>query len=386
MQRPLSPSVRKIALLGSTGSIGQSALQVVRHLPENLQIVALAARSSLDLLEQQVHEFRPAIVAVGDEQKAREFQKRVPHVEVVAGTSGLCQAASHPDADIALFAMSGSGALMPAIEAIRARKQIALANKEILVSAGELIMRLARENGVAVIPVDSEHSALFQCLQGQDPKSVRRLILTASGGPFRTYSAERLSTISVTEALSHPNWKMGAKITIDSSTLMNKGLELIEARWLFDVPIESVEVIVHPQSVVHSMVEYCDGSILAQMSQPDMVLPIQYALTWPERKPGLLAPFDFSRYSHLTFEAPDRKKFPCLALAEEALRRGQSYPCFLNAANEVLVERLIRNDLRWADIGFKLEKLMSFHRPVDMVSLESILLVDQEARELSRKA
>ena len=376
-----SNQMKKIALLGSTGSIGCSTLKVVRHLKDELQVVALAARSNLDLLEEQVREFRPSLVAVYDPVKAREFQKRVPGTPVLAGVEGLNAAAAYDSADLTMLAMSGSVGLGPAIAAIQAGKQIGFANKELLVCAGELVMLLARQKKVSVLPVDSEHCAIFQCLQGNDRKDVRRLILTASGGPFLKTCPSDLSSISVESALTHPNFSMGSKITIDSSTLMNKGLEKIEARWLFDIPEKNIDIVVHPQQIIHSCVEYCDGSILAQMGAPDMVLPIQYALTYPERRRGMMPPFDFLKHSRLTFEEPDRKKFPCLQLAEEALRRGRSYPCVLNAANEVLVERFLKGEIRWVDIAFKLEKLISFHRPQDVLNLEAIFSVDLEARQ-----
>jgi 1-deoxy-D-xylulose-5-phosphate reductoisomerase len=377
--------MKRISLLGCTGSVGRATLDVVRHLPNELQIVALAAGSNLDLLERQVREFHPAIVAVGNVDKAIEFQKRMPDLHVVAGEEGLCEAAAFDQVDLTLLAMAGNGGLKPALCAIEAGKQIAIANKEILVCAGELIMLRARNKGVKLLPVDSEHCALFQCLQGNDRKSVRRLILTASGGPFRSFSHEMLASITIEQALFHPNWQMGPKITVDSSTLMNKGLELIEARYLFDCPISSMDVIIHPQSIIHSLVEYCDGSMLAQMSEPTMALPIQYALTFPKRQEGLLAPFDFLKHPQLTFEAPDRKKFPCLMLAEEALRLGLSYPCFINAANEVLVNRFLNREIRWVDIAYKLEKLMSSHQAIDVVTLEAVLAIDHEAREKARK-
>jgi len=375
--------MKKIALLGSTGSIGRTTLNVVRHLPNEFQVVALAARSNIDLLEAQAKEFRPSIVAVSDLAKASELQKRLPDIYVAAGEEGLCEAAIYGGSDLVVLAMAGNNGLKPALLAIEAGKSIALANKEILVCAGELIMRRTKERNVRLLPVDSEHSALFQCLEGHDRKSVRRLILTASGGPFRTFSEETLGSITVEQALTHPNYRMGAKITIDSSTLMNKGLEMIEARWLFDTV--EIDAVIHPQQVIHSMVEYCDGSLLAQMSQPDMALPIQYALTYPQRQKGLLPPFDFSKYSQLTFEEPDRKKFPCLRLAEESLRSARSYPAFLNASNEVLVNRFLAREIRWTEIASKLEKLMSSHQPVDVLTLESILAVDCEAREKARK-
>lgn len=377
--------MKHISLLGSTGSIGQSTLRVVRHLKEELKIVALAARSNLDLLEAQVREFNPLLVAVGDGESAQAFQRRVPHIPVLAGMEGLCAVASIESASFTMLAMAGSAGLQPAIAAIQAGKTIGLANKEILICGGELIMRKAREKKVSVIPVDSEHSALFQCLQGNERGAVRRMILTASGGPFRTFSSERLSTVSVQDALAHPTWKMGAKVTVDSSTLMNKGLEMIEAHYLFDLPGEAIEAVIHPQSRVHSFVEYCDGSILAQIAESDMTLPIQYALTYPTRRPGLLPPFDFLKNPEWTFAAPDKNKFPCLRLAEEALRLGRSYPCALNAANEVLVDRFLKGEHGWGAIGAKLEKLISSHSGRDMITLESILGVDREMRQIAKQ-
>lgn len=375
--------MKKIALLGSTGSIGRSTLKVVRHLAHELKITVLAARSNLDLLQEQVKEFNPELVAIGDEQKAAEFRRRMPHIQVVHGIEGLCQAASLPVVDLTLFAMTGISALKPALAAIDQGKTIAIANKEILVCAGELIMRRAKEKNVSVLPVDSEHSAIFQCLE-KDHRSVRRLILTTSGGgPFRSYSIEQLATITLEQALNHPNFRMGTKNTIDSSTLMNKGLEIIEARHLFGV--EAIDVVVHPQQIIHSMVEYVDGSILAQMSEPDMCLPIQYALTYPRRLPGPMAPFDFQKSRQMEFEEPDRKKFPCLRLAEEALKAGRSYPCFMNAANEVLVDSFVKGSFRWGEIASRLEKLMSSHSPFDVLTLDSILAADREARDKAGK-
>ena len=357
---------KKIAILGSTGSIGTATLQVVRHLPEQFQVVSLAVRSNIELLERQIQEFSPEFVAVFDEKKALELQKKCPHVRVLSGREGLCEAASHFGIDFVMLAMSGSDGLEPALAAIEAKKQIGLANKEILVAAGEMISRLAREKGVCLLPVDSEHSALFQCLKGEKAPEVRRLILTASGGPFRKKSLEELQTVSKEEALNHPNWSMGAKITVDCSTLLNKGLEMIEARWLFDIPPEQIEVVIHPQSVIHSLVEFVDGSMLAQLSE--------------------LPPFDFKRFSHLTFEAPDTEKFICLQLAIDALKEGKSYPCFLNGAAEVLVERFLTGNISWIEIGRKLEKLMSSHRPSNMVTLDSILSMNSYAKELARQA
>ncbi len=376
---------KKIALLGSTGSIGKSTLQVVRHLSTDFAISALAAHSNIDLIEAQAKEFNPSLIAIYDETKALELKRRLPGFRIEAGMEGLIAASTLAEVDFTMLAMSGTAGLEPALAAIEAGKQIGLANKEILVAAGELVSRRAREKGVTLLPVDSEHSALFQCLRGEKRADVRRLILTASGGAFLNWSEEALKRVTLEEALAHPNWKMGPKVTIDSSTLMNKGLEMIEARWLFDIEPARIDVVVHPQSVIHSLVEYVDGSMLAQMCEPDMILPIQYALTYPERRPGLLAPFDFNRFSTLTFSPPDKKKFTCLQLAIDALTEGKSYPCFLNGANEVLVERFIRKEISWTDIGTKLEKLMSSHTPSNVLTLDSILSVDRHAREIAKQ-
>lgn len=372
---------KRIAVLGSTGSIGTSTLQIARHLKEELEIVALAAKSNIDLLEKQAREFGPKLIAVYDEKGARELQKRIPHIPVVAGMDGLRVVASFSEADFAMLAMTGSVGLIPAITAIQAKKQIGLANKETLVCAGELISGMAKEYGVEIIPVDSEHCALFQCLRGEKKKSIRRLILTASGGPFRNKTLPELEQITIQDAMAHPNYRMGPKVTVDSSTLLNKGLEMIEARWLYDVDANQIEAVVHPQQQIHSCVEFIDGSIMAQMSEPDMLLPIQYALTYPERRPGLLPPYDFLKNGTLTFFPPDKEKFRCLHLATEAMKAGQSYACFLNAANEVLVDRFLRQKISWLDIGIKLEKLISSHQPQNLLTLEAILEVDGLARE-----
>jgi 1-deoxy-D-xylulose-5-phosphate reductoisomerase len=372
---------KKIAVLGSTGSIGTSTLQVARHLKDDLQIVALAAKSNIDLLEVQAREFSPALIAVYETEAALRLQKRLPSIPVLAGMDGLRAVASYGDADFAMLAMTGSAGLLPAIAAIEAGKQIGLANKEVLVSAGELISLLVKKRGVELFPVDSEHSAIFQCLKGESPERVRRIILTASGGPFRNKSLSELKTVTLDEAMSHPNFRMGPKVTIDSSTLMNKGLEMIEAKWLFDVEPGKVEAVIHPQQRIHSCVEFIDGSIIAQMSDPDMLFPIQYALTYPDRKQGILPPYDFLQNGTLTFFPPDRDKFRCLDLAIEAMKAGRSYPCFLNAANEILVERFLKNKISWIEIGTKLEKLISSHDPQNLLTLEAILEVDGLARE-----
>jgi len=372
---------KKIALLGSTGSIGTSTLQVVRHLKEDLEIVALAAKSNIDLLEAQAREFSPKLIAVYEHSAALTLQKRLPHIPVLAGMDGLRAAAAFSSADFTMLAMTGSAGLLPAIAAIEAGKQIGLANKEILICAGELINGLVKKHKVELFPVDSEHSALFQCLKGEKAEQVRRLILTASGGPFRNFSFTELQSITIGNAMSHPNFRMGPKVTIDSSTLMNKGLEMIEARWLFDIDPSRVEAVIHPQQRIHSCVEFIDGSMMAQMSDPDMLLPIQYALTYPDRKQGMLPPYDFLKNSTLTFFPPDTEKFRCLGIAIEAMKAGKSYPCFLNAANEVLVDRFLKQKISWIEIGTKLEKLISSHKPENLLTLEAILEIDGLARE-----
>lgn len=371
---------KKIAILGSTGSIGTSALQVIDHLGEEYQVGALVAHSNIDLLEAQIKKYKPAYVAVYDEKAAKKLKERLPAQKILQGPEGIIEAAAASDADIVISAIAGTLGLAPTIAAIEAGKTIALANKEALVSGGSYVVELAKSKGVSLIPVDSEHSALFQCLQGNRHQDIRRLILTASGGPFRTHSLAELQAITPEQALKHPNWSMGPKVTIDSSTLMNKGLELIEAYWLFGVPLERIEVVIHPQSVIHSMVEYCDGSMLAQMSEPSMLVPIQYALTYPARKEGILKPFDFIRYQKLEFSYPDFSKFRALALAIEAIKKGQSYSCFMNAANEVLVGRFLNGEFGWLQIAEKLETLMDRHAPQPLHSLEEILTVDNMAR------
>lgn len=373
--------LRKISILGSTGSIGQSTLQIARHLKGEFEVVALAARSNIDLLYHQAIEFSPQIIAVYDPTQAKLLQERLPDTPVLSGMEGLKEVASGSSADMVVSAMTGSVGIEPTLSAIEAGKNIALANKEVLVTAGEYVMARARAKGVSVIPIDSEHSALFQCMEGKSPDHVRRMILTASGGPFFRFSEEALSNVTSEQALIHPNWKMGPKVTIDSSTLMNKGLEVIEAHYLFGVPIDKIEVVIHPQSVIHSMVEYIDGSMLAQMSEPSMLIPIQYALTHPERKQGILPRFDFSRFSKMEFYPPDTNRFVCLDLAFQALRQGGNAPCYLNAVNEVLVERFITGEISWIEISRKLEQLFTAFQPEKGLNLEGIFATDTLARE-----
>ncbi|MCE2983211.1 MAG: 1-deoxy-D-xylulose-5-phosphate reductoisomerase [Parachlamydia sp.] len=371
--------MKSITLLGSTGSIGQNALRVARHLKDDFHVVALAACKNIDLLEIQAKEFNPDLIAVYDDERACELQKRLPGKTILAGMEGLLAAASYSKSELVISAISGTMGLQPTLAAIAAKKDVGLANKEALVSGGALVMKKVQEAGVQLLPIDSEHSAIFQCLKNE--KGVRRIVLTSSGGPFRGWTAERLANVTVEQALSHPTWKMGPKVTIDSSTLMNKGLEVIEAYWLFGVSLDQIDVVVHPQSIIHSMVEFEDYSMLAQMGEPSMLVPIQYAMTYPRRLPGLLQPFDFVKHGRLEFEKPDLSLFPCLRLAYEALQRGGSLPCYMNAANEVLVGRFLEKEIGWRDISVLLEGLMNRHTCINIDSLDTILAIDALARE-----
>lgn len=373
--------MKNIAVLGSTGSIGCNTLNIVRHLKSQFRVVALAARENIDLLEQQAREFQPLIVAVFQPEKAKELQKRLPNQTILAGMDGLKAVAACGEAKLVISAIAGTLGLQPTIEAILAGKDVALANKEALVSGGALVMRIVKERGTELLPIDSEHSAIFQCLNGEKKSAVRRIILTSSGGPFRGWSGKQLERVTVEQALNHPTWKMGPKVTVDSSTLMNKGLEVIEAHWLFNMEVDKIDVIIHPQSIIHSLVEFCDGSMLAQMGGPNMIVPIQYAMTYPERSSGLLEPFDFTKHAKLEFFKPDLAQFRCLALAYEAIRRGGSLPCYMNAANEILVERFLAREIGWMDIGIQLESLMNQHTVQPADTLEDILAIDAQARE-----
>lgn len=374
--------MKDLAILGSTGSIGKNCLAIARHLGnEAVRVIALAARHNIDLLEEQVREFRPEIVAVYDRDKARELQKRIPNTPVLGGMDGLNAVAIHEKANLTIAAISGAIGLEPTIAAIKAKKNIGFASKEVLVSAGELVMSLVGSQGISFVPIDSELTAIFQCLKGEPTKAVQRLLITASGGPFRNYTQAQLKDVTVDHALKHPNYRMGSKVTIDSSTLMNKGLEMIEAHWLFQVPLEKIEVVVHPQQIIHSMVEFVDGSILAQMGDPDMLIPIQYAISYPERLPSSLKPFDFAKNHTLQFMIPDTDKFRCLRLAYDAIRTGGSLPCYMNAANEVLVHRFLNKEIPWSEIAFKLETLMSRHPVSPITSLQDVLDIDALARQ-----
>lgn len=377
--------LKKLAILGSTGSIGRSALSLVDLYPERFQVVALAARSCSDLLTSQCRKYRPRLVALADPEAARGLSREVIDCRVVGGDEGLSEVASFEEADLVLSAVTGSAGLVPTYHAIRAGKNVALANKESVVMAGDLLMPLAASANVSVIPVDSEHSALHQCLRGASREEVGRLILTASGGPFRDHSMHALEAVTVEEALDHPTWDMGPKITVDSATLMNKGLEVIEAHHFFGVESSRIEVVVHPQSVVHSLVEFVDGTLLAQMSITDMRTALLYAFAYPERWPSRLPAFDLHSLPALTFQKPDRYRFPCLALAYRALQAGGTAPTALNAANEVAVELFLARKLPFSEIPAVIEGVLEKHSPEPVENLEKLLAVDREARRQGRE-
>lgn len=380
--------MKAISILGSTGSIGRNALKVVEHLQNEFRVVALAAGNQTKVLAEQIEKFQPELVAVKDKKAAenllcqiREAKFRIPDLpEILIGEEGLIAVATHAKAETVVSATVGAVGFVPTLRAIEAGKRIALANKETLVMAGDLMTTAAQKSGAEILPVDSEHNALHQCLRGESPKEVKRLILTASGGPFRTKTKEEIEKATREEALNHPNWKMGDKITIDSATLMNKGLEVIEAHWLFGFPAEKISVIVHPQSIVHSMIEMIDGSIIAQLGVTDMKHAIQYALTYPRRAPNCLEPLDLTKLSQLNFEEPDVGRFPCLRLAYEALKTGGTMPAVLNAANEVAVQAFLDNKIRLSDIPRIIEDVMNEHQITEAKTLEAIQKADNFAR------
>ena len=378
--------MKKIAILGSTGSIGTQTLEIVRNNPD-LQVTALAAGRNVRLLEEQVREFKPSLVAVWDEKDAADFRTRVSdmQVQVVSGMDGLLQVASHEPAEILVTAIVGMIGIQPTIAAIRAGKDIALANKETLVTAGHIIMPLAKERGVAILPVDSEHSAIFQSLNGENRERLEKILLTASGGPFRGKTRADLENMSVADALKHPNWSMGKKVTIDSASLVNKGLEVMEARWLFDVSLDQIQVVIHPQSIIHSAVQYTDGGIMAQLGTPDMKLPIQYALFYPDRRPMAGKRVDFFALGQLTFEAPDMDTFQGLALAYQAARTGGSLPTVFNAANEKAVALLLEERIRFVQIPDLIRACMEAHRVIENPTVEQILQTEAETYEQVRK-
>ena len=374
--------MKKIAILGSTGSIGTQTLEVVRE-NKDIEVLGLAAGNNIKLLERQIREFHPKMAAVWSEERAKELRENVKDLNIksVSGMEGLIELSVMEESEILVTAIVGMIGIRPTIEAIKAGKDIALANKETLVTAGHIIMPLAKEYQVAILPVDSEHSAIFQSLQGGQEKALHKILLTASGGPFRQKTREELLNIQVEDALKHPNWEMGRKITIDSSTLVNKGLEVIEAKWLFDVSLDQIEVVVHPQSIIHSMVEYVDGAIIAQLGTPDMKLPIQYALYYPERRflPG--DRLDFAALSKLTFEKPDMETFYGLRLAFEAGKEGGSLPTVFNAANELAVSKFLERKIKYLEIPEIIEHCMQAHKTIADPSVDEILQTEQEVYE-----
>lgn len=383
----MSTTPKKVVLLGCTGSIGTSTLKVASDIPDRMELIGLAANRSAETVIQQVEKTGLGHVAMWDEAAAEAVSQAVGNdVTVHAGEDGLVELAQLPEADMVLIAIIGTAGLRPALAAIEAGKDIAVASKEILVMAGEAVMQAAAEKGVNVLPIDSEHNAIYQCLEAnRDRSEVSRLILTASGGPFRTWPAEKLGEVTLEQALKHPTWEMGAKITIDSATLFNKGLEMIEARWLFQMPMKQVDVVVHPQSIVHSMVEFIDGSVIAQLSHSDMCFPIQYAVTWPERVPNSLEPLDFAKLRQLDFEAPRTADFPALRLARESGDSGGTLPAVLNAANEVAVDAFRQRTLSFPGIWNTVEATMSAHTNVEHPTLEEIIEADAWAREEARR-
>jgi 1-deoxy-D-xylulose-5-phosphate reductoisomerase len=374
-------SPRKVLILGATGSIGTSALKVARDIPDRMQIVGLAAQRSITALREQVLETGVKQVCVTDEKAAAEARSLFPSdVEIFSGEKGLVDIVRASDADMVIVAIVGTAGLAPALAAIEAGKHLAVASKEILVMAGEAVMSAAARKGVDILPVDSEHNAIFQCLEGHKHSEIRRLLLTASGGPFRQTPAEEIQKVTVAQALKHPTWTMGKKITIDSATLFNKGLEMIEAHWLFGVPMRKVEVVVHPQSIVHSMVEFMDNSVIAQLSHSDMCFPIQYAVTWPERVPNSLPPIDFARLAELRFEAPRADVFPALNLARQAGDIGGTLPAVLNASNEVAVAAFLEERIAFHHIWECVDSVMQAHETTQHPGLETLIDADAWAR------
>lgn len=376
--------MKNLTILGSTGSIGVNALNVVKTHPRQYRVQALSAGRNVDLLLDQINTFHPRAVAVLNDALADDLEKKLAHnhsVEIFSGPVGYSRLSTMDGVDTVISAMTGAAGLQPTYEAICAGKNIALANKETMVMAGALVMEKAKEHGVSILPVDSEHSAIFQSLQGHDRNDLKRIMLTASGGPFRNFSLEEMSHVTASQALDHPNWEMGPKITIDSATMMNKGLEIIEAKWLFDLKMSQIDVLIHPQSIVHSMVEYMDGSIIGQMGVPNMMIPIAYALSYPRHMTTGLAPLELEKIGTLTFEKPDFKRFKCLALALRAAEQGDSMPAVMNGANEIAVEAFLTNKIGYLDIAELIEYTMQAHTPFPVDTIESVMTADRWARE-----
>ncbi len=378
--------MKRLAILGSTGSIGVNTLDIVRQFPEKFEVVSLSAGMNIQLLKKQILQFRPKLVSVLNKELSETLQRELPNipVKIVHGVEGLIQVATHPEVDLVVSAIVGAVGLIPTLSAIKTGKIIALANKESLVMAGKIMMDEVKRNHAQILPVDSEHSAIFQALLGHQKEDVHRLILTASGGPFLNLPLNRLHEVTVKEALNHPHWEMGKKVTIDSASLMNKGLEVIEAHWLFNIPIEKIIVQIHPQSVVHSMVEYIDGSFVAQMGIADMRIPISYALSFPYRLPLNLPPLDLSQIGGLTFSLPDPERFPCLRLAYRSIEIGETMPAILNATNEIAVNAFLEGSLKFTDVPLLLQRVMEEHEVKSAHTIEDILRADQWARERSK--
>jgi 1-deoxy-D-xylulose-5-phosphate reductoisomerase len=377
---------KNIALLGSTGSIGENCLRVVSEHPEHFQISYLSAHSNSRRLSEQCRKFKPKAAIITNPAKFKTdrqlFTKNFP---VLFGPENLLAIFQDPAVDLVVNAIVGGAGVFPTYHALRSGKAVALANKESLVVAGPLIMKMVREKKLTLLPIDSEHSAIFQCLLGENPQQIRRIILTASGGPFRSLSVNQLKEVTLQQAMAHPTWNMGTKITIDSATLMNKGLEIIEAFWLYEVELARLQVVIHPQSIIHSMVEFVDGSVKAQLGYPDMRIPIQFALTFPQRLPLDISYLDFKQVHSLTFEEPDSQKFPCLRIAMEAIRKGGSYPAVMDAANEVAVARFVKAEIKFSDIPSIIEKTLQAHQACQKFSLEQILEIHDWARDFAGK-
>ena len=378
--------MKKISLLGSTGSIGTNVLDVIERNPEKFQILGMSAGNNVDLFAKQIRKFKPRVVALFDTKKIPTLKERIADldIEILSGEEGTIAVATLPEVDVVVSGVMGSAGLLPAIHALKSGKNLALANKETLVIAGELVLREAKKTNSQIIPIDSEHSAIFQVLNGEKKERIKKIILTASGGPFRTFSLGEMETVTVKDALKHPNWDMGAKITIDSSTMMNKGLEYIEAKWLFGVNTP-VEIIVHAQSIIHSMIEFVDTSILAQLGIPDMRVPIAYALTYPDRFECDLPSLDLTTMGNLTFEAPDFERFPCLRLAIDAMEIGKTMPAVLNAANEIAVQAFLEELISYKDIAELIRMVMQNHNPSPLKELQDVLIADRWAREETTK-
>lgn len=374
--------MKNIVILGSTGSIGASTLDIVSKFPEDFRVVGLAAGSKASVVAEQIRLFQPDVVALSSPEAAKALRSMIGNgtVDILEGEEGLCAVAALPQGELVISAIVGGAGLKPTLAAIKAGKTVSLANKEPMVMAGELMQQEAQRHGVTIFPIDSEHSAIFQSMEGHRKADLRRVVLTASGGPFWDWEQPALAHVTPEQALKHPNWKMGAKITIDSSTLMNKGLEVIEAKWLFDLPPAQIEVVIHRESIIHSMVEYCDGSVIAQLGHPDMRTPISYAMKYPERVPLNPPVLDLWKIGQLTFCQPDTGKFPCLQLAYDALAGGNGLPATLNAANEIAVQAFLDNQIRYLDIPKVIAETMEAYRPAPLTSLEEILDVDRWAR------